>query len=636
MGESSEQLIRKQENEAPAATPGEAGLDRATPGGEAGLDRAAPGGESQLADVIGRDALQNIQNRFASLGRTTVCIATVDGESITEPTWGSRFTKLIGISNLGRGEWIKSLRACADDPASCDGIMCHEGMRLYSAPILYENNRLAVLIVGTRAHPVPTAEQVKQIAHQYCIDEGELQASIIALDTKRGGSPEDIQRFADLLAHILSTLYGQARRIGRQLRDLQIVHDLAQLLSGTLDLQEILDKTVRRVVEVMDVKACAIRLLDVETGELVIKAVHNLSEEYLRKGPVLLQNSPIDAAAFADESVYIENVPTDGRIRYPDNARREGLVSGLCVSLTYRGQTIGVIRVYTGRKHTFTDLEVSLLRSIGSQAASAIIHSRLYQERAITDRVHRQMETAGQIQRRMVPPAPPPKAGYDFGCIYDPSLEVGGDFYDFIELPDGDLGICIADVSGKGIPAALFMASIRSTLRAFAPTSDDVTRIMRHVNRQLCNDTLVGEFATLFYGVLSAEGRTLTYCNAGHVQPMILRGHSPLKPGLAGGREFFELEAGGMALGIRGGESYDHEQIRLQEGDIVVLITDGVPDAMDFQGTAYGRERFLASIEKHRHLDAQLMAQQLQWDVRRFAGLAEQADDITIVVVKVV
>jgi sigma-B regulation protein RsbU (phosphoserine phosphatase) len=201
---------------------------------------------------------------------------------------------------------------------------------------------------------------------------------------------------------------------------------------------------------------------------------------------------------------------------------------------------------------------------------------------------------------------------------------LGGDFYDFIELPDGDLGICIADVSGKGIPAALFMASIRSTLRAYAPTSDDVTRIIRHVNRQMCNDTQIGEFATLFYSVLSTQDRRLVYCNAGHQPPLILRND-----------RFVELLSGGMALGIRLNEAFECGQTELRPGDLVVMITDGVTDALNFQGLAYGRERLLTSIWKHRRLDAAQLAAQLHWDVRRFAGLAEQADDITIVVVKV-
>lgn len=589
------------------------------------LSRRGASAEPALTDLVSRETLQEIQDCFAALGRTSVCIGTVNGDPITRPTWGSRYSALIGTSPHGAAIWLESVRACARQPQEPASRSCLEGMTLYSAPIVHDDRQLAMLVVGTRDHDKPGFAESGRICQAYGIDCDDFHAAVAELDPKRGGTPADIQRFADVLAELLGRLYGQAKRISRQLVDLQTVHDLSQLLSGTVDLQSILDRTVHRVVEVMQVKACAIRLLNVETGELVIKAVANLSDAYLNKGAVLLQNSPIDAAAFRGESVYMEDVPTDPRIRYPANALQEGLVSGLCVSLTYRGQTIGVIRVYTGRKHVFDDSETSLLRSISSQAAAAIIHSRLFEQQTKSERVRRQMETAGQVQRRMLPRCPPPRDGFEFAAVYDPSLAIGGDFYDFIDLPDGDLGLCIADVSGKGIPAALFMASIRSTLRAYAPTSDDVTRIIRHVNRQMCNDTLIGEFTTLFYGVLSRTDRTLNYCNAGHQAPLILRRDG-----------FIDLRAGGMAIGIRPNETYERERVVLSEGDLLIMTTDGVTDAMNFEGQSYGSERLLASIWKHRRLDAAQLVQQLQWDVRRFVGLADQADDITIVVVKAV
>lgn len=586
--------------------------------------RAAPV-ETALTDLVSRETLQEIQDCFAALGRTSVCIGTIDGDPLTRPTWGSRYSELIGTSPRGAAIWLESVRACAKTPLEPASRSCLEGMKVYSAPIVHEGTQLAMLVVGTRDHDKPNFAESGRICQAYGIDCDEFHAAVLELDTKRGGTPADIQAFAEVLADLLGRLYGQAKRISQQLKDLQTVHDLSNLLSGSVDLQSILDRTVHRVVEVMQMKACAIRLLNSETGELVIKAVANLSDAYLNKGAVLLQNSPIDAAAFRGESVYMENVPTDPRIRYPANALQEGLVSGLCVGLTYRGQTIGVIRVYTGRPHVFSESEISLLRSIGSQAAAAIIHSRLFEQQQKSERVRRQMETAGQVQRRMLPRCPPPRDGFECGAVYDPSLAIGGDFYDFIDLPDGDLGLCIADVSGKGIPAALFMASIRSTLRAYAPTSDDVTRIIRHVNRQMCNDTLIGEFATLFYGVLSRPDRTLDYCNAGHQAPLILRRDG-----------FIDLRAGGMAIGIRPNEAFERERIVLQPGDLLVMTTDGVTDAMNFAGQSYGSERLLASIWKHRRLNAAQLAQQLQWDVRRFVGLADQADDITIVVVKAI
>lgn len=578
---------------------------------------------SSLTSRINLATLQELQDRFAALGRMTVCIADVDGHPITKPTWGSRFSELIGASDAGRASLRDCILTGAENPASTEPVSCHEGMRLYTSPILHNGLTLALLAVGTRTHRPPSEERLKKIATKYEIGFIELIEAANNLDPKRGGTPEAIHRFADALAHIIATLYLQAERINRQLDDLRTVHELADLLSGSLDLQEILNRTVRRVAEVMPIKGCAIRLLDTETGELVIKAVYNLSEEYLRKGPVLLAKSPIDGAAFAGHSVYIENAPTDPRIRYPENARREGIVSGLCTPLAYRGQTIGVIRVYTAKRHVFTDSEESLLRSIGSQAASAIIHSRLYAEQVEGERVQRQVEAAAQIQRRMLPARAPTLPGLSFGCVYDPTLKVSGDFYDFIELPKGYVGVGIADVMGKGLPAALMMASIRASLRAHAGSAGTPALAVERVNRQLFHDSPSSDFATLTYAQFAPDGRSFAYCNAGHLPPLLLRGE-----------KFTELTAGGLAIGVEAEEEFEQESVSLRSGDVIVMVTDGVTEAMDFQDENFGQQRLLSSIWRHRRLEAQQLAGQILWDVRRFAGLAEQSDDITIVVIK--
>ena len=591
-------------------------------------------GDTTLTGLVSRETLQKLQNGFAAIGKVTVCMCTVDGELITRPSWGSRFSELIGTSPLGRAAFTEILRTSATDSCATDfpvcqptdwkvGPTCHEGMTLYSTPVVHDGRRLGILVVGTRVPRSQDRSSVHAIADKYGLDQENLFDNASQIDPYSGGAPEAVHRFADLLAGTIATLYGQADRIQRQLADLRTVHGLTELLSGTRDLQEILDLTVKRVVEVMPVKACAIRLLNVDTGELVIKAVHNLSSEYLQKGPVVLRDNVIDSTAFDGRAVYIPDVPNDPRIRYPENARREGIVSGLCVPLTYRGQTIGVIRVYTAKRYLFGEAEESLLRSIGSQAAAAIITSRLWEEQVQAERFQRQVDAAAEIQSRMLPSQPPQHAGLEFGCVYDPTLQLGGDFYDFIELPDGKLGVCVADVVGKGLPAALMMASVRAALRTYARSAGEVESVVANVNRHMCADTLIGEFATLIYGVFSADGRTLSYCNAGHVPPLLLRDD-----------RFTELTVGGMVIGVGTEEAFDQAVFALQSGDILVMVTDGMTEAMDFEGRPYDQDRLLASIRRHRSLDAQQIAQQILWDVRRFVGLADQSDDITVVVTK--
>lgn len=586
---------------------------------------SSPSANATLTGLVSRDTLQELQSGFATLGRVTVCMCTVEGELLTTPSWGSRFSELIGTSPRGRMAFAETVRVCAKDPGAEVPSMCHEGMALYAAPIVHEGQRLGVIVVGTRTSQTPDQEEIRALADRYHIDPDKLFRTASQIDPYSGGAPEAIHAFADLLGGTIATLYGQADRIQRQLVDLRTVHELTELLSGTRDLQEILDLTVRRVVEIMPIKACAIRLLNPDSGELVIKAVHNLSDEYLQKGPVLLTENVIDAAAFAGQAVHIPDVPNDPRTRYPNNARREGIVSGLCVPLTYRGQTIGVIRVYTASRYLFSKSQESLLRSIGSQAAAAIITSQLWEEQVEADRVQRQVRAAAEIQSRMLPSQPPQHPSLEFGYVYNPPLQLGGDFYDFIGLENNGLGVCVADVVGKGLPAALMMASVRSALRIHARNSGDVGTVVANVNQHMCGDTSIGEFVTLIYGVFSADGLTFTYCNAGHIPPLLLRDD-----------EFTELTAGGMVVGVGPEEVFEQANVALRSGDILAMVTDGVTEAMDFEGVSYGQERLLASIRKHRSLDAQQLTHQILWDVRRFVGLADQSDDITVVVVKAV
>ncbi len=406
---------------------------------------------------------------------------------------------------------------------------------------------------------------------------------------------------------------------------LNAVLDLNEWFAGTRNLDEILQDTAERIAKAMKVKACGIRLLNEETGEMVIRAVYNLSDAYLNKGPVVLGENPIDTAAMAGETVFIENAATDPRVRYGRQAEEEGLVSGLCVPMTYRGQTVGVIRVYSGRRHRFSREEEALLRSAGSQSAAGIIEARLVEQHRETERYTRQMHYAGEIQRRMIPSSAPDHKFVDFGCVYDPSLELGGDFYDFIDLGgDGNIGFSIADVVGKGIPAALMMASVRSALRAHAPSRADIRRIISRVNQHMCRDTLPSEFVTLFYGVFHADRRRLTYINAGHDPPLLLRGDT-----------LRELDTGGLVIGVVPDAEHSEDTVDLQPDDVIVFYTDGVVDALNYEDEAFGRQRLRESISKYRDCPAPELAEQIKWDTRRFAGLAQQNDDITIVVAKV-
>jgi len=409
---------------------------------------------------------------------------------------------------------------------------------------------------------------------------------------------------------------------------LAVVYEMSSLLAKRTKLQDLLDTATRQLVETMGLRAASMRLLDEESGVLRMASVANLSPSYLDKGQILALDSPIDQEALAGKTVYIEDLRTDPRVYHQQKAREEGLVSCLVAGLSSGGKRIGALRIYTDHRHEFTPFEVSLLKAIASQVAAAIVNTRLRRDAVEAEQLERQVRLAADVQRRMIPSRLPTNPHYQFGCVYEPASNLGGDFYDFIRFDDDDTGVVIADVVGKGVPASLLMASARSALRSNARRVDDISEIMRSVNRRLHFDTLPSEFATLFYAELSHDGRAMKHCNGGH-EPLIL-----LRRG-----EIMELDVGGLALGIDPDFRYEWADQALDSGDLLVLVTDGMTEALNYDGERYGRERLHASIKQHGamtpDLTAELIAKQLFWDVRRFVGLAPRSDDITLVVVRV-
>ena len=230
---------------------------------------------------------------------------------------------------------------------------------------------------------------------------------------------------------------------------------------------------------------------------------------------------------------------------------------------------------------------------------------------------------AADVQRRMIPKTPPAVPGIELAAVYVPLFTLGGDLYDFIPLPYDNLGLVIADVSGKGVPASLIMASVRAALRAQVDNLYYLDEVLRRLNTMLWRDNVASDFVTLFYGVLDARNRRLTYCNAGHPPPLLLRED-----------KIIELATDNMVLGVDPEEPYTQSILDLKSDDLLLLYTDGVYDAANFKQERFGRERIKQAFLKGGP-SAEVVAQHVLWEMRRFAGLTDRTDDVTMIVAKV-
>jgi sigma-B regulation protein RsbU (phosphoserine phosphatase) len=430
-----------------------------------------------------------------------------------------------------------------------------------------------------------------------------------------------------LMAGVLGGLWDRQQQLRTRADQLATLYTLTAEFTGEGELQAVLDRVAQTVVKVLKGKGCSIRLLSADRTELVMKSVANLSPAYLAKGPVPLSASQIDRQIVeTGKCVYIADERTDGRVLYSAQARREGIVSALCVPMMHKGRIEGVLRVYMGRKHVFDWFEESLLTAIAAEAAAAIVSARLREECVQAAEVRRALQLAADVQRQMIPAGAPVAPGLEVATKYVPCYELGGDFFDFLPLPEGNLGVAISDIAGKGVRAALLMASIRASLRAHAASVYAMSDVVSRVNRDLCRDVRPGDFATMFYGVLDTRRRRLTYVNAGHLPPMLFRGG-----------EVCPLSTRGALLGVDARETWTHDSVTLQSGDVLLLYTDGLSEAMNHEDVAFGAQRIAqaaqAAIEQRMSADG--IVKHIVWEQRRFTGIQSHVDDLTMVAIRV-
>jgi len=417
-----------------------------------------------------------------------------------------------------------------------------------------------------------------------------------------------------------------AKKTKKQIERDEQIYQLSTLVAGEFSLQEVLDKLAEAAVKIVGVKACSIRLLDEEAGDLKMRSTYGLSEEYRSKG-VVSKNDTVVKAAFAGQAVVLDDMRVDGRVKYKDAAAKEGLISQLTVAMSFKGRAIGVLRLYSPKPERFDEDNINLARAVASQCAVAITNARLYAKAIEGARMAEQMRLAGIIQRKMIPEKLPQIQGLDIAAAYIPCFDVGGDFYDFLKVSDNCIAVAIADVMGKGMPAALMMSCFRSAVRAYADIEGGgqaIREIINKLNKMICGECSGGEFITFFYAIIDAEKGSITYCNCGHEPTVLIRDG-----------KIIDLEKGGLVLGVDEQAEYEIETVGLKDGDCLLFYTDGLIDAANFDGELWDRENMLQTAKKFATDSAGQMINNILRYRRRFVGLAEQIDDTSIVVVKV-
>ena len=301
----------------------------------------------------------------------------------------------------------------------------------------------------------------------------------------------------------------------------------------------------------------------------------------------------------------------------------------IAAPLLYGKQNLGVLALGNGRMGApFTQSDFVVFKSITEQSAFALYNAIIYSEANEKKRLDHDLEIARDIQRILLPSVAPAVPGFEISGINVPARQVSGDYFDYIKVDDHRLGVAIADVSGKGVPASLIMAICRSVLRSQSANNPSPADVLRQVNRQLYPDIKEDMFISMAYVILDPSENRVTLCRAGHDAPLLYNRSkqtvTPLKPR-------------GMALGIDSGSVFDRLttdfDVTLEHDDCLVLYTDGVTEALDSEGFEFGLERTTQSVRASAMHGASAIVTRVIDDVRNFSGSQPQNDDITLIAI---
>jgi predicted ester cyclase len=325
-----------------------------------------------------------------------------------------------------------------------------------------------------------------------------------------------------------------------------------------------------------------------------------------------------DQAAFSNIHIVIEDQAAEG----------DKVISRITTRGTHdRGEYMGAVPI--GRKWKTTGIAIHRISGgkiveewSESGGPQIVTQQRLEQEERERELLEQELRVARRIQRALLPESVPALEGWEIAPRYQPAHEVGGDFYDFLELPNGRLGLVIGDATGHGMPAALVMATARSMLRAVVQASESPGEVLKRTNDALVADIPPSMFVTCFYGILSLESGLLRYANAGHDLPYLHRNG-----------EVEELRARGMPLGLMPGMSYEEKEVELDAGEAALFYSDGLVEAHDPKGEMFGFPRLQRLVAEHG--EERLLGELLLEELHSFTGDGwEQEDDITLLTLR--
>ena len=424
----------------------------------------------------------------------------------------------------------------------------------------------------------------------------------------------------------LDRLEAENAGLRRAVEELSILNEVATAVSSASSLDAVIDLVVRKCVKHLRVEQAAVLMLSGQDEAAALRTMVRKVETDMQRNPFRLSDQVVGWIIKNQAPLIINDVATDDRFRAPTR-KTDGLVhSLLCVPLRLKGCLIGVLSVFNKRgREGFTESDQRLLAIIAAQSAQVIENARLGEEEKALQLMQQELKMAHDIQNKLLPTRPPSIPGFRIAGRSLAARNVGGDYYDY--YPAGDrYAICLGDVSGKGMPAALLMACTQATVRGQTLVESSAARCIERSNKLLYQITDSDKFVTLFFALLDPDARRLHYTNAGHNPPILLSD-----------KQAQPLDVGGPVLSILASIPYQEAKLDLHSGDLLVIYSDGFSEAMNRRFEEFGEERLLEVVTAARDLGLspeELIERSFE-AVRQHSGGAPQTDDMTMVALKV-
>jgi len=422
----------------------------------------------------------------------------------------------------------------------------------------------------------------------------------------------------------IETLKDRNRRLKTAIDELTVLNDIATAVSSVSTLNEVIDLIVKKCIKHLEAAQCTVTLLeeDRENG-----LFHTFVREVDSSGemqPLRLDSQIAGWMIKNKKPLIVKDIRDDKRFHLSEE--NSGLIrSMLCAPLTHKGRLIGSINLFNRKSEEgFTEENMRLLSIIASQSAQVIKNARLLEEEKKYRALQEEMKLAYRIQMDLLPGENPMVKGYDIAGRSIPAKAVGGDYYDFIPAGDARLAFCLGDVVGKGMPAALLMANTQATLRGQVENQLSPAGVMKKANSLLYRSTDDGKFVTLFLAYLDPATDRITYCNCGHEYPLIFRNSGKTE----------SLQTEGLILGAIKDFHFGEGTTKMEPGEILLLYSDGIPEAFNQEGQQYGAGRLKNVIWGLRDSSSEQIISGLIESIREFAGEREQSDDITLIVIR--